>query len=245
MSLIFLVLFTGVKANTDELFSRAGEMYKAGEYAEAVALYDSIYSLHLESAELCFNLGNAWFKLKEIPKAVLWYERAYRLSPSDGDIRYNLEMARSMVVDKLEVIPDFFLTDFIKGIRGHLNSDSWAWRGLTLLVVGLGLALIFLFSSRMILRKIALTLALLALIISVLSISFSLKQKRMMEGKTSAIIMTPSVTLKSSPDQNGNDLFILHEGTKVEIDDKLGEWLEIRISDGNKGWIESSALEII
>jgi tetratricopeptide (TPR) repeat protein len=245
LSLALLISFTGVKANPDALFSKAGELYKAGNYSEAIAVYDSLYAMHLESAELCFNLGNAWFKLQEVPKAILWYERAYRLAPSDGDIIYNLEMARSMVVDKLEIVPVFFLSDLLQRIQGQLNSNSWAWWGLILLICGLGLALVFLFSSGMAIRKTALTLSLILLVLSVFSFTTALNMKKKMESRSGAIIMTPSVTLKSSPDQNGNDLFILHEGTRVEIEDRLGEWLEIRISDGNKGWIESSALEVI
>ncbi len=223
----------------------ANNLYQSGKFKEAVEAYENIIKTNQEAPELYFNLGNAYYKTGNVPAAILNYERALLLSPGDSDIKYNLEMSRKMVVDKLEAIPQFFLNRWINGIVMTMSSNAWAWVSIVTFILVLVLALAFFFSSTTSLKKLSFGLAIILLLMSVTAFSFSYSQKKKLENRNQAIIFAPSVTIKGSPDESGTDLFLLHEGTKVKVLETLGEWANIQVSDGNEGWIAQSAIEII
>lgn len=244
LALLALLFSLNLSAQED-LLKKANDIYKTGKYSEAVEAYENIVNTNLEAPELYFNLGNAYYKTGNVPAAILNYERALLLSPGDRDIKYNLEMSRKMVVDKIEAIPQFFLNRWITNITMNMSSDSWAWFSIVTFVLVLALVLAFLFSSSASLKKLSFSLAIILLLVSVITFSFSYSQKKKLENREHAIIFAPSVTIKGSPDDSGTDLFLLHEGTKVKVLETLGEWANIQVSDGNEGWIALSEIKII
>ncbi len=229
----------------DENFKKGIAGYNSGNYNEALKLWIEIYNTGYRSAELEYNIGNAYFKLNNIPGAILFYERAYLLKPADDDINYNLQIARSLVTDKFEEIPELFFVRWYNFVSLVLNSNEWAKISLFTFIIFLLMASIYIYSSRYSYKVLGFWLALSFLLISILSVSFSARNKYLVYDSNKAIIFSPLVSGKSSPDDSGTDLFVLHEGTKVSIEDKVGDWFEIRLSDGNKGWVSAKSLEII
>jgi tetratricopeptide (TPR) repeat protein len=231
--------------NKKDAFNKAVEAYSSGNYAEALTLWKDIYNKGYRSAELAYDIGNAYFKLDSLPGAILFYERAYLLDPADEDINYNLQIARSRVTDKIEEIPELFFIKWFNFISLLLNSNRWAVISLATFLLFLLFLSVFLYTSKYRFKVTGFWLAILMIFISALSISFSFRNKTLVHDSGEAIIFSPVVNGKSSPDDSGTNLFVLHQGTKISVEEEVGGWFEIRLSDGNKGWIPANTIKII
>ncbi len=221
----------------DSIVSTGNDLYAKGQYYHAINVYEQVVNSGYESAELYFNLGNAYYKVNNIAQAILNYERAKKMNPWDEDIKHNLAIANARIVDKIDVIPEFFMKSWIAKIVNITSSDNWAILSVSCFVLFLVLILIYLYSSRIAVKKLSFWLGILIFIISVTSFYSSLKRKQFLTLKNSAIIISPTVTAKSSPDEWGVDLFVIHEGTSVIIVDSIDVWYEIKLGDGKIGWI--------
>lgn len=244
--IIFLLSF--VQFVQAESFTKADadKAYQENKYAEAIKMYENILATQGESAVVYYNLGNSYFKEKNMAKAVLNYERALLLNPGDADIRFNLDMARSKTVDQITPATEVFIVTWINSLTNMQSERGWAKIGIvSFICLLIGLAL-YIFSKRLFVRKIGFIGAVVLLVVTVCANLFASQQKNELMDRTGAIVMSPTVTVKSTPDESGTELFVLHEGTKVFVEDNsMKGWKEIRLEDGNKGWIPTEAIEII
>jgi tetratricopeptide (TPR) repeat protein len=225
--------------------AEADSAYVHEHYQQAIAGYESLLKGGV-SADLYYNLGNAYYRTDNITKAILNYERALLLSPGDADTRFNLQMARSKTIDKITPESEMFFVTWYHSLVNLMSVDAWARTALIALAIAIILALAYLFSGRIWLRKVGFFGAFFLLVVFVLSNLFAFQQKQKLTHRIGAIIMTNAATVKSTPSKNGTDLFILHEGTRVTITDgSMSGWKEIRVADGKQGWIDARQLEII
>ena len=225
--------------------AEADSSYVNENYQQAITQYERLLQTG-PSAELYYNLGNSYYRMDNITRAILNYERALLLSPGDADIRFNLQLARSKTVDKIVPQSDFFLTTWYRSAVNMLSVDGWAYVAIFCLVFAVVLLFVYLFSSPIWLRKIGFFGGLLLLLGFVLGNIFAWHQKQTIDHRDGAIIIESAVTVKSTPAQNGTDLFILHEGTKVTVlDDTMDGWREVLVPDGKQGWVETSQIEAI
>jgi tetratricopeptide (TPR) repeat protein len=243
--LLLIPSFCLSRESTDTRFKNGADLFSSGKYEEALQQWIDLYNTGYRSAALDYNIGNACFKLNNVPRAILFYERARLLKPADEDISYNLQIARTLAVDRFEEIPELFFVRWYNFLSLLISTNSWARVSITSFLLCLVFLSIYFYSSKYRMKVLGFWLALCLLIISLSSLSFSLRNKSLVRESHKAIIFSPLVNGKSSPDTSGTDLFVLHEGTKVTIEDEVGEWFEIRLSDGNKGWIPANTLEII
>ena len=224
----------------------ADSAYIQGDYLTAIDIYQSVIENQGVNATLYMNLGNCWLKRDEIAKAILYYERAYLLVPSDPDIRFNLDLARTKTVDKVNAVNQLFIVVWFKKLLAVLDVNGWAVMTVILFALTIILTGVLLFSKKSGLRKISFSFSAFFLLLSILSFIFATTQMGNIRERDTAIIMSPSVTVKSTPTSAGTDLFIIHEGRKVKIlDSSMKEWVEIRLEDGNTGWIPVDVMEII
>jgi len=249
---ILLTLFFAVIAlqgkpqdPSEEKFRKGNEYYTAGEYEKAFAQWNELYKTGYRSANLNYNIGNAYFKMNNIPGAILFYERALLMKPADEDINYNLQIARTLVVDRFEEIPKLFFIKWFDFLSLILPSNTWAKVSVVAFILCLLFLSIYFYTSVYRLKVSGFWLAVLFFVISLSSFSFTFRNRSLVFDSKTGVIFSPLVNGKSSPDDSGTDLFVLHEGTKVSIEDEVGEWFEIRLSDGNKGWVPANSLEII
>jgi tetratricopeptide (TPR) repeat protein len=225
--------------------AEADSAYVHGQYQQAIRDYEALLKQGA-SAELYYNLGNAYYRTENIPEAVLNYERALLLSPGDRDIRFNLQIARSKTFDKIVPESEMFFVTWYRSLVSLMSVDGWARTALVALALTIVLLLVYLFSYRIWLRKAGFFGGVVLLLLFVGANIFAWQQKKDLLNRKGAIIFVPAVTVKSTPAANGTDLFILHEGTKVVITDgSMRDWKEIRIADGKEGWIESKHLRVI
>ncbi len=233
-------------AYVDSLFNAANAAYTEGVWSEAVQAYSAIENLGLESPVLYCNLGNAWFKNGDVSKAILYYERALKLDPSYDDARYNMTVASDFVQDRIEPVPEFILKTWVRNLCYALDSDAWAVSGLVFFAVAVAALLLFLLSGSLVWRRTGFFSAVVFFLLSLSAVSFSFWQRSDYSRKDGAIIMAPVVSVRSSPSSEAStDLFILHEGTKVQILDEVGDWRNIELADGRQGWMKSADMEII
>lgn len=220
--------------------------YANGDYQAAIDVYQAILADNSVSPEIFYNLGNAYYKTSEIGKAILNYERALLLDPSDSDIRFNLELAQSKAVDKVDDGFQLFLVEWIEGVVNSASMGTWAVTAIVAFVVMLVALLLLFFGKSIALRKVSMWCSIVALVFTVFANYSAMNHYTRLTSREMAIIMSPTVTAKSTPDNSGTNLFEIHEGRKVKIsDDSMKEWKEIELEDGTVGWIPSSALEVI
>lgn len=229
----------------DTTIKEAEVAYTKEEYGKAIELYESILKNNGESSEIYYNLGNAYYKAGKTAPAILNYERALLLDPGDADIRFNLQMAKQKSVDKIEPVGEFFLYRWFDSVQNMGAADSWAKVGIVCFILFIGCLILFFFSRWIRLKKVGFYIGILLLVVIIFSNIFASHQKKEIVERAGAIVFSPTVTVKSSPDVSGTELFILHEGTKVSIKSKLGEWSEIELEDGNVGWMPSKDIEVI
>ena len=244
--ILVAILFTIFSLSAQNaLLKQANDAYAKNDFQAAAGFYEQLLTENGESATVYYNLGNSYYKLNKIAPSILNYERALLLEPGNGDIRFNLEIAKLKTVDKIEPIGDFFLTEWFRDVQNLLSTDVWSKLSVACFILLIGCLFFFFFTRRTFIKKSGFYVGIGLLVVVIFGNIFAYNQKRRLTQRNEAIIFAPTTTIKSSPDNSGTDLFILHEGTKVKLKNKLGDWNEIVTADGNVGWIINSEIEVI
>lgn len=241
-----LMLFIAIMIHADSIsFEAANKLYAEKQYAESALMYEEVIENKGVAPELYYNLGNAYFRLNELAKAILNYERAIRLSPQYADAKHNLEFANMKVIDQVELMDTFFLKKWVSACMKLQTSNAWFMTAVVFFAVAMVALLIFIFGGTKLIRKSSFYVGVVFLIISITSITFSGIRKARMLNHQEGIIMSGVVVIKGAPDRSGTDLFQLHEGTKVSVISALGDWYEIKLGSGSIGWVEIKHVEKI
>jgi tetratricopeptide (TPR) repeat protein len=223
----------------------ADSAYIKGDYQQAIQIYEELLC-NGEAAEVYYNLGNSYYKAGDIAKAILNYERALLLQPGNADVRANLELARAKTVDKVEPTPEIFFVTWGKALVNTMSSNQWAYVSIVAFVLLMVAVVVFVMAKSVALKKTGFFGGIVMLVVVILANLFASQQKSRLENRNSAIVITPSVSVRSTPSESGTALFVLHEGHKVEINDSsMKSWKEIRLEDGKVGWVPDSSIEVI
>ena len=222
----------------DEWFNQANAAYNSGNYETAVELYEKILATNMESVPVYYNMGNAYYKMREYPMAIYSYEKALKLDPANEEVRTNLEIANLAIVDKIEPVPQSFIERWWRSLRAMCSSDRWACWSVAAFALLLVCLFMFLRSRRVGMRKLGFFMGIVFLIVFALSVVFAAQLKHAATTQDQAIVMTPTVTVKSSPSDDSVDLFVLHEGAKVSVLESSNGWNKVRIANGSVGWLE-------
>ncbi|MFI3319597.1 MAG: tetratricopeptide repeat protein [Rikenellaceae bacterium] len=231
--------------NMLQIWDRANTEYINERYAEAIKLYQEILTREKHSAPLYYNLGNAYFKNGELGRALKYYYRAEKLDPTNADIQYNIEVAKSHTKDRIEEIPPFILAEWSNSLRSIMGGQGWGILSLLGFLMMFTFALIYLLSRDLAKRKVGFYGILGSLFAAVVSMVYAVSISSEYVNSDDAVVMSQSMVVKSSPDRKATELFILHEGTKVHIISEHDDWREIKIADGKQGWVEVSRLGVI
>lgn len=242
----FLPLNLALASEVAVQFDEANQAYRSGNFDKAAQRYEQILSQGYETADLHYNLGNAYYKLNKLPSAILEYERAMRLSPGDEDIAHNLALANLHLTDRIEPLPDLFFIGWWKSYVNMFSADRWAWNGLIALwLTLLCAAILFLGFHQPFLRRVLPIVALAGLVVFVVCLIGMFGRVRIENSRRFAILQSPSVHVRSAPDEKSTDLFVIHEGLKVELLDNVSGWSKVRLADGKIGWITTNSFEVI
>ena len=237
--------FSAAKQMSNVTKAEGDSAYMRNDFAAAIEIYEALLQ-NGEAPEVYYNLGNSYYKSGDIARAILNYERALLLAPGNADIRANLEVARAKTIDKVTPVPEIFFVAWTKSLINCLSVDAWAKYGIAFFLLLLVSLALFFFSKQTRWKKAGFFCGLVSLVFTIVCNVFAAQQKSALTQRNKAIIVAPSVTVRSTPSESGTSLFVLHEGCKVEIkDNTMHEWKEITLEDGKVGWVPASDIEVI
>lgn len=245
--IVFLLSLTMVVSAFAHTKAEADNLYKQQKYAEAAQAYEALLrSGEGVSAPLYYNLGNAYYKLDDIPHAILNYERALLIEPGDGDIRANLALARGKTTDKVTPPSEMFFITWWHNICNSMSNHAWSIFAIVCFVIMLCGVLVYMFLPQLLVRKVGAYGAMLMFALVIVSNFAAYTENEAYANRNTAIVMSPAVSVKSSPNEASTDLFVIHEGSKVEIlDASMKQWYEVKFEEGKQGWIPVSSIEVI
>lgn len=224
---------------------QASEYYRNAEFDKAIGVYERLRSEGYEGTSLYFNLANSYYRVGKLGYAILNYERALIISPSDEDVKHNLAFANLSSVDRIQPLPTFFLFEWWETLLASLSVNGWTYTAYFFFIILLFLIVLYFFARTISQQKIILFSGLGTLIIFLMIVSLLVVKINREQTFISGVIVEQSTTVKTSPDPKSTDAFVIHEGLKVNLEDKLDEWVKIRLADGKVGWIENNTIEKI
>jgi tetratricopeptide (TPR) repeat protein len=243
--LLFSVTCAASVATVNKMKRDADVAYSKNNYSVAIQLYENILK-EGESAEVYYNLGNSYYKHNEIAKSILNYERALLLEPYNDDVRNNLEIARGKTIDKSNPSSEFFFVTWAKALGNQQSADGWSKIGILFFILFLGAVYFYVFSKYLKIKKIGFAAGLIFLGFTIIANIFAFNQKNDLVNRNTAIVMSHSVILRSTPSDSGTKLFEIHDGHKVSIkDNSMSSWKNVQLEDGKEGWVHTSDIAII
>ncbi len=235
--MLLLPLFSLCDDQANSLFQKGNQLYAKAQYQQAAQTYQQLLKNGYTSAAVYFNLGNAYYKLEDFPSAILYYEKARKLSPNDQEININIQFANLKIADKIEPQPDFFVSRWWHNFILILSANTLSILSDLFFLGGFLLLIVYLFTNSILLKKTAFYIGFVGILVGLITIFMANRQVNYFNTHRQAIIFSSAITVKGSPDANAKPLFVMHEGTKVEVTQKNGNWIEIELPNGNSGWI--------
>ncbi|MEA1896140.1 MAG: tetratricopeptide repeat protein [Bacteroidota bacterium] len=242
---LFFIFLNGFGGSFEDSLQAGNTFYSQEKFEDAIRAYEYVIEQGYEAPELYYNLGNAYFKSHKITYSILNYEKAVLLDPRNEDIEYNLNLAKSFVVDKIELVPGFVLSEWHHAFVNLFSSDVWAIISISTFFLLLLFLSMYLYLRNYGIKKLFFWFSVLLLYVTISSFVFSYHHRRLLLNPGTALVLSPSVTVESSPDQSGTDLFLIHEGTKLTVKESVGDWTKIRLSDGKEGWVPTESIILI
>lgn len=232
-------------AQNEALFNKATDAYNEGDYEKAVENYLAIVEAGQHSAELYFNLGNSYYKLNQVAPSIYYYEKALLLKPNDSEIKNNLGYAQNMTLDAIETIPQTGFSKIYDDIIGYLSFDQWGYSAVFFILLFVLFYLAFYFLKYASQKRIAFITSIVVLFIAVISVIFAFVQYNTFKADHPAIVFADEVGVKSEPNERSQEVFQLHEGTKIQVLEELNDWKKIKIADGQSGWVSSESIKLL
>lgn len=242
----FLIFsFVGNAAEVDEVMQKGNALYKDGSYEKAIDEYKQLVDEGYEGTSLFYNLGNCYYRIGKIGYAILYYEKALKISPSDEDVQHNLNFARLSTVDRIQPLPRFFLFEWWESLLSSFPENGWAYIVFSVYLFLIVLIGLYFFSRSVVQQKIIFFSGIAFVLILTICISLLVVKINREENLKSGVIVEQAVTVKSGAEENSTDVFVIHEGLKVNIEDNLDNWIKIRLADGKVGWVENNLVKKI
>ncbi|MGM5469016.1 tetratricopeptide repeat protein [Flavobacteriaceae bacterium LMO-SS05] len=243
--ILTFLLSTFSIAQNETLFSQGNDLYNDGHYIESIEKYKDVLKSGNHSAELYFNLGNAYYKLNNIAPSIYYYEKALQLAPNDKDILNNIAFARNMTIDVVDTIPEVGFSKVLKNLTYLMSFDNWAKTAVSLVILFVILFLSYYFSYTTIKKRLAFVGSLTSVVLASGAIFLAFHNYNLVQQDKPAIVFAKEAQIKSEPNLRSTKAFKLHEGTKVQILDTVHNWKKIKLADGKTGWIVNDDIKAL
>jgi tetratricopeptide (TPR) repeat protein len=241
---VFITSVLGYAQN-NQLFEQGNSLYNDGKYQEAIDKYSAVLETEVHSAELYYNLGNAHYKLNHIAPSIYYFEKALQLNPNDTEIKNNLNFAKNMTLDDIDVIPEVGLSKILNNASNTLTFDTWAILAVCLVVFSVILFINYIVSSRTKTKRFSFTLGFVTLFLMFGTLTFAFQKYKLDNSNNPAIVFAQESKVKNEPNLRSEEAFRLHEGTKIQVLDTIENWRKIKLSDGKMGWISSEDIRLL
>ena len=244
--ILILITFAPVRAlQINTVMEKGNSLYRNGDYDNAIEEYKKLVDEDFLGTSLFYNLGNTYYRIGKIGYAILYYEKALKLSPSDADVKHNLDFAHFSTIDRIQPLPKFFLFEWWETLLTSFSVNGWAYIVFIFYLFILFLIAAYFFAKSVSQQKFIFLSGIVIVFLFTLSVSLLVVKINREVTLKSGVIIEQVVTVKSSPNPQSTDSFVIHEGLKVNLEDKLDNWTKIRLADGKVGWIENSSVEQI
>ncbi|GAB7255880.1 tetratricopeptide repeat protein [Polaribacter sp. OB-PA-B3] len=243
--LLLLIANSLAAQNIDSLFNSANELYRNGNYDKAIESYKQILKQDVVSDELFYNLGNSYYKLNKVGPSIFYYEKALQLNPLNQDVKNNLVFAKRLALDNIEEVPKTFFQKFNANYLQKLSYDEWAAVTIVFVLLSAILFLLFYFAYKPIKKRFFFTVAIISFILFLATISVTYNQYNFSKNTKQAIVFSSKTEVRNAPTLNSEEVFTLHEGTKVIVLDAVDNWKKIKLADGKIGWIISDEIKLL
>jgi tetratricopeptide (TPR) repeat protein len=243
--ILFFVLGVVTNSFSNDLLQKAEKAYDNKNYKEAISCYQKLINEGNRSYELYFNLGNSYYRNKELGYAIYYYELARKLNPNDQDVQINLGIAAAKTIDKIDAKENFFINAMKSNVVNVVSTDSWAWLSVTLAFITCILFFMFVQSQIMILKRVSFLFSIVGAIALVVVYFFGTSALNSKKENKFAIVLLKEVKITNEPNAGATMKFALHEGTKVRIVEANSDWVLIKLDNGNEGWVKQSEVGII
>jgi len=245
-AIIFILFFQSVLANNvGDSMKQAGEFYRKGDFNNAIKIYEQLRNEGYQGTSLYFNLANSYYRIGKLGYAILNYERSLKISPTDEDVKHNLAFANLSTVDRIQPLPTFFIFEWWEALLTSLSVNGWTYSVFFFYLILIFLFIFYFFAKTISQQKLILFSGLGTIIILAVTLSLLIVKINREQTHISGVVIEQSVTVKTSPDLQSTDAFVIHEGLKVTLEDKLDDWVKIKLADGKVGWIENDGVEKI
>jgi len=241
--LFFILLLTTQVFFAQTGFEIGNDLYQKGQYQKAIAAYESVVKQNKESVELYFNLGNSYFKMHQVAPAIYNYEKALVLDPTNKEVLNNIKFAQKQTIDEIKIVPKVGFAKLLRDFTGIYPFETWAWIsiGFSFLIVAFFMG--YYFFQNVVFKRVFFISMFVMLLFMGLSFFAAYTEKCHFDTDKPAIVFAESAEVKSEPQNTSSATFLLHEGTKVYVMEKLGSWKKIQLTDGTEGWIQSNAIK--
>ena len=245
--LILLLLIANVLNAQDEqkIFESANEMYKQQNYEKAIEYYKTLEKYNLISSELFYNLGNSYYKLNKVGPSIYYYEKALKLNPLNKDVQNNLVFARRLALDNIEELPKTVFQKLNSRYLQKLSYNQWAIVSIVFCELGSLLFLLFYFSNQPRSKRTFFVTSLISFLFLIISLTITYNQFSYFKNNKVAIVFAEETEVRNAPSLNSEEVFTLHEGTKVIVLDTIDDWKKIKIADGKIGWIIAGDIQLL
>lgn len=245
--LILLLLIANVLNAQDEqkIFESANEMYRQQNYEKAIEYYKTLEKYNLISSELFYNLGNSYYKLNKVGPSIYYYEKALKLNPLNKDVQNNLVFARRLALDNIEELPKTVFQKLNSRYLQKLSYNQWAIVSIVFCVLGSLLFLLFYFSNQPRSKRTFFITSLISFLFLIISLTITYNQFSYFKNNKVAIVFAEETEVRNAPSLNSEEVFTLHEGTKVIVLDTIDDWKKIKIADGKIGWIIANDIQLL
>lgn len=244
--ILFLCIAGNLSAqNIDELFSTANDLYKNEKFDEAAKKYLQIESRGYKSSELFYNLGNTYYKLNKVGPSIYYYEKALKLNPLNEDVKNNLVFAKRLALDNIEELPKTVFQKLNQKYLQQLSYNQWAIVTVVFCFLGSLFFLLFYLSRISSRKRLSFILSVLSFLLLIISFAITYNQYSFEQNNKDAIVFAEETTIRNAPTLNSEDIFTLHEGTKVIVLDEIDDWKKIKIADGKLGWIIADEIKLL
>lgn len=243
---LFLILFfLNTQSQVEVVFDEGNALYNQGNYAEAIEKYTSIINNGSESAELYYNLGNAYYKINDIANSIFYFEKSLLLDPNNNETINNLSFSQNMTIDRIETVPVNQVSKFISKFTNLFDYNTWFLISILFEFLSLIVFSLYLFNKNSNTKKRYFSIGSIFLFCFIIFLILSVNLKSEYKKNNPAILFDSRISFKSEPNERSEELFLLNEGTKVNVLEKINEWSLIELSNGSKGWIFNSTYQLI
>jgi tetratricopeptide (TPR) repeat protein len=242
-NLLYIVLLTTQIFFAQNGFEKGNVLYQNGKYDQAIAAYESVLETNQHSAELYFNIGNCYYKLNKVAPAIYNYEKALVLKPHDSETLNNLKFAKKRTVDEIKEVPKVGFSKLLRDFTAVFHYNTWAWISVGISTLFLLFFVGYFFSQNSLFKRMFFFGMFVLLSFLLISVASAFFEKSHYENEKPAIVFSEMAEVKSEPRNGGQPIFVLHEGTKVYVEESIGKWKKVQLTDGTEGWIDSSAIK--